>query len=76
MVVGWWHHVTQRGDSHSDAHARRGEGGERGVCIALNWWYDMEMRGDRWVWLSALRKASRIWNSNATKGDDSGRSQA
>ncbi len=24
--------------------------------IAVNWWYDMEMRGDRWVWLSMLRK--------------------
>jgi len=26
-----------------------------GICIALNWWYDIEMRGMHWVWLNFLR---------------------
>jgi len=62
--IGWWHHVTQRGDS--PAYTRRSDRGERGVCIAVNWWYDMEMRGDRWVWLNALRKAGRAWGDSKT----------
>lgn len=67
LPSGWWHHVSQSSHSHSQhphhstAPAERGvvdgdEEEKRGVCIALNWWYDMEMRGDRWVWLSALRR--------------------
>jgi jumonji domain-containing protein 7 len=41
LPVGWWHHVSQST--------------ELGRCIALNWWYDTEMRGMNWVWLSFLR---------------------
>lgn len=25
------------------------------ITIALNWWYDMEMRGMSWVWQNFLR---------------------
>ncbi|KDQ64509.1 hypothetical protein JAAARDRAFT_145309 [Jaapia argillacea MUCL 33604] len=39
LPAGWWHHVRQSGD----------------ITIALNWWYDIEMRGMTWVWLSFLR---------------------
>jgi len=49
LPAGWWHHVTQSGD---------GPGG-CGIVIAINWWYDMEMRGDKWVWLNALRRVSQ-----------------
>jgi len=28
---------------------------QEGLTIALNWWYDTEMRGMSWVWLSFLR---------------------
>lgn len=52
LPSGWWHHVEQS----SKYPAVDGDEEGRGVCIALNWWYDMEMRGDRWVWLSALRR--------------------
>ena len=39
LPAGWWHHVKQ----------------EHRTTIALNWWYDVEMRGMQWVWLSFLR---------------------
>ncbi|KAF8897538.1 Clavaminate synthase-like protein [Infundibulicybe gibba] len=39
LPAGWWHHVRQ---SH-------------GITVAVNWWYDMEMRGMSWVLLSFLR---------------------
>lgn len=42
LPAGWWHHVRQGGE-HSQ------------TTIAINWWYDMEMRGMNWVWLSFLR---------------------
>lgn len=42
LPPGWWHHVRQTGD-------------ETGICIAFNWWYDMEMYGMHWVWLQYLR---------------------
>ncbi|TDL29489.1 Clavaminate synthase-like protein [Rickenella mellea] len=28
---------------------------QSGITIALNWWYDVEVRGMNWVWLSFLR---------------------
>ncbi|KIL70053.1 hypothetical protein M378DRAFT_68218 [Amanita muscaria Koide BX008] len=40
LPAGWWHHVRQAA----------------GVTIAVNWWYDMEMRGVSWVMLSFMRK--------------------
>ncbi|QRV87364.1 phospholipase [Ceratobasidium sp. AG-Ba] len=43
LPAGWWHHVAQ-------------SGGEDGVCIAVNWWYDLEMSGMKWVWMSFLRR--------------------
>ncbi|KDQ20743.1 hypothetical protein BOTBODRAFT_317485 [Botryobasidium botryosum FD-172 SS1] len=46
LPSGWWHHVSQRGDGPDG----------KGVCIAVNWWYDMEMRGMGWVWMSLLRR--------------------
>jgi peptidyl-lysine (3S)-dioxygenase / protease len=42
LPPGWWHHVQQTAD-------------ETGLCIAFNWWYDMEMQGMHWVWLQYLR---------------------
>ncbi|KAG8734400.1 hypothetical protein FRC11_002342, partial [Ceratobasidium sp. 423] len=44
LPAGWWHHVAQSG-------AR-----ESGICIAVNWWYDVEMRGMTWTWMSFLRR--------------------
>lgn len=29
---------------------------ERSVCLPLNWWYGIEMRGDRWVWRENRRR--------------------
>ncbi|KAF8591403.1 Clavaminate synthase-like protein [Ramaria rubella] len=43
LPPGWWHHVTQSPDATEH------------VCVALNWWYDMEMGGAQWVWLRFLR---------------------
>ncbi|KAG8946700.1 hypothetical protein FRC04_011478 [Tulasnella sp. 424] len=51
LPAGWWHHVRQEGFME-----RRRDGTvSEGPVIALNWWYDMEMRGASWVWLSHLR---------------------
>ncbi|KAH7343678.1 Clavaminate synthase-like protein [Rhizoctonia solani] len=44
LPAGWWHHVAQSGDRES------------GMCIAVNWWYDVEMRGMTWTWMSFLRR--------------------
>ncbi|CAE6464459.1 unnamed protein product [Rhizoctonia solani] len=44
LPAGWWHHVAQSGDIES------------GICIAVNWWYDVEMRGMTWTWMSFLRR--------------------
>ena len=52
LPVGWWHHVSQSVDVTS------------GRCIALNWWYDAEMRGMSWVWLSFLRELGLKVNSS------------
>lgn len=62
LPSGWWHHVSQ------SSLTRDGE--DRGACIAINWWYDLEMRGDRWVWLSALRRAGQEW-ARARREDSS-----
>ncbi|KAF8639863.1 hypothetical protein AX17_001118 [Amanita inopinata Kibby_2008] len=40
LPAGWWHHVRQGAD----------------VTIAINWWYDVEMRGMSWVMLSFMRR--------------------
>lgn len=40
LPAGWWHYVEQ---SQSE------------TTVALNWWYDMEMRGMSWVILHFLR---------------------
>lgn len=39
LPAGWWHHVRQAAET----------------TIAVNWWYDLEMRGMSWVMLSFLR---------------------
>lgn len=44
LPAGWWHHVAQSG------------GGVNGVCVAVNWWYDVEMRGMIWTWMAFLRR--------------------
>ena len=44
LPVGWWHHVRQAGD----------------ITISLNWWYDAEMRGMSWVFLSFLRGLGHV----------------
>ena len=28
---------------------------QSGLTIAVNWWYDVEVRGMQWIWLSFLR---------------------
>jgi jumonji domain-containing protein 7 len=42
LPAGWWHYVRQTNDA-------------TGKCVALNWWYDMEMSGANWVLLNFLR---------------------
>jgi jumonji domain-containing protein 7 len=44
LPVGWWHFVRQSGD----------------VTIALNWWYDAELKGINWVWLNMLRAGDNV----------------
>jgi len=48
LPAGWNHYVRQAGP-----------GGGEGLCLSLNWWYDVEMEGMPWVWLSFLRKGAR-----------------
>ncbi|KAF9462654.1 cupin-like domain-containing protein [Collybia nuda] len=52
LPVGWWHHVRQSED----------------LTIALNWWYDLEMRGMTWVFLSFLRGVEDVPSGNEDSG--------
>ena len=40
LPAGWWHHVRQATET----------------TIAVNWWYDVEMRGVLWTMLSFMRE--------------------
>ncbi|KAG6821275.1 hypothetical protein H0H93_002385 [Arthromyces matolae] len=55
LPAGWWHHVRQLSGA---------------TTIALNWWYDMEMRGMSWVTLSFLRGISEVPLGNNDEEDD------
>ncbi|SJL02025.1 uncharacterized protein ARMOST_05349 [Armillaria ostoyae] len=50
LPAGWWHYVQQSDE----------------ITIALNWWYDIEMRGMTWVLLTFLRGV----NAPAVKDDE------
>lgn len=45
LPAGWWHYVQQAKE----------------VTIAINWWYDMEMRGAHWVFLNFLRSGEGLY---------------
>ena len=61
LPSGWWHHVSQEGDGPDG----------KGICIAINWWYDMEMQGSRWLWLSFLKGELGDEKSSSDTDDDS-----
>jgi jumonji domain-containing protein 7 len=50
LPAGWWHYVQQAQET----------------TIAINWWYDMEMRGIHWVFLNLLRNTKGLY----VDGDD------
>lgn len=54
LPAGWWHHVRQSED----------------ITIALNWWYDIEIQGMAWVWLSFLRGIGDVPLGNDTEVDE------
>lgn len=54
LPAGWWHHVRQSDE----------------ITIALNWWYDMEMRGMSWVLLSFLRGIGDVPSGNLEEQTD------
>lgn len=45
LPAGWWHYVQQAKE----------------ITIAVNWWYDMEMRGMHWVLLNFLRDKDGLY---------------
>lgn len=51
LPAGWWHHVRQATET----------------TIAVNWWYDVEMRGVSWAMLSFMRE---FGPSDLEDGDD------
>ncbi|TFK55723.1 Clavaminate synthase-like protein [Heliocybe sulcata] len=60
LPVGWWHYVRQSGD----------------ITIALNWWYDLQMRGAQWVWLSLLRgMAKEAMQGNHAETNDTDKTE-
>lgn len=42
---------------------------QSGLTIALNWWYDAEMRGMSWVFLNFLRNSYKIESGNKETAD-------
>ncbi|KAF5363697.1 hypothetical protein D9756_000620 [Leucocoprinus leucothites] len=51
LPTGWWHYVQQAKET----------------TIAINWWYDMEMRGMHWVFLNLMRNPDGLYVDG---GDD------
>ncbi|KAJ3559205.1 hypothetical protein NP233_g11324 [Leucocoprinus birnbaumii] len=45
LPTDWWHYVQQAKET----------------TIAINWWYDMEMRGMHWVFLNFLRNQDGLY---------------
>ncbi|KXN86277.1 JmjC domain-containing protein 7 [Leucoagaricus sp. SymC.cos] len=45
LPAGWWHYVQQAEEA----------------TIAINWWYDMEMRGMHWIFLDFLRNKEGLY---------------
>jgi jumonji domain-containing protein 7 len=54
LPAGWWHYVRQ----------------SEGITIALNWWYDIEMRGMSWVLLSFFRGIEDVSSGNEDECDE------
>lgn len=52
LPAGWWHHVRQGRDEGND---ERDEECKEEKTIAVNWWYDFELRGMAWIWIGFLR---------------------
>lgn len=53
LPAGWWHYVQQAQE----------------ITIAINWWYDMEMRGAHWVFLNFLRNKEGLYVDNDGDGN-------
>ncbi|KAG6897448.1 hypothetical protein C0992_001448 [Termitomyces sp. T32_za158] len=53
LPAGWWHHVRQLSGA---------------TTIALNWWYDMEMRGMSWIKAFQDGIQKKIKDLQAAKG--------
>ncbi|CED83738.1 Predicted phospholipase [Phaffia rhodozyma] len=49
LPSGWWHYVTQTE-------------GDEGFCAAVNWWFDSDFTGERWVMRTFLERAGRELN--------------
>lgn len=63
LPSGWWHHVRQS-ESADDG----------GPCIALNWWYDSEYRGERWAMRAMMDRMARSvgWLDDGHVDEDEG----
>lgn len=40
------------------------------MTIAINWWYDMEMRGVHWVFLNLLRNEEGLYVDSEDRESD------
>lgn len=56
LPAGWWHYVQQAKET----------------TIAINWWYDMEMRGMHWVFLNFLRNKEGVYVDEEDEMEASG----
>lgn len=54
LPAGWWHYVQQGKE----------------MTIAINWWYDMEMRGVHWVFLNLLRNEEGLYVDSEDRESD------
>lgn len=39
LLGSWYHHVSQESDSRSEVQGQPG-----GLCVAINWWYEVSCK--------------------------------
>lgn len=78
LPAGWFHHVRQEcGAWNGDGDGDRGEDGnghddDRAPCVAVNYWYDMEYEGEKYVMRQLLTRLKALMQEEEGEGAGTG----